>query len=79
MLLSSGFVEIAPNGLCDTMKRAFRCNDGRCLHRDQVCDITRDCPDGEDEAQDCGNFELIHQMHAHRHESTMHLILLNDA
>jgi hypothetical protein len=43
-----------PVGQCDVMKRYFQCNDGRCLPRDQVCDISRDCPDGEDEDQDCG-------------------------
>ena len=50
-----------PVGQCDVMKRYFQCNDGRCLPRDQVCDISRDCPDGEDEDQDCGKilFGLI--------------------
>ena len=46
--------EIPPNGHCDSAKRAFRCDDGRCLPRDQVCDISKDCPGGEDEDQDCG-------------------------
>ena len=48
------FKEIPPNGHCDLAKRAFRCDDGRCLPRDQVCDISKDCPGGEDEDQDCG-------------------------
>ena len=56
--LSSG-VEIPPNGHCDSAKRAFRCDDGRCLPRDQVCDISRDCPGGEDEDQDCGIYHLL--------------------
>lgn len=46
--------EIPPNGHCDSALRAFRCDDGRCLPRDQVCDISQDCPGGEDEDQDCG-------------------------
>lgn len=57
--------EIAPNGQCEstdskmTFKRAFRCNNGLCLPRDQVCDINRDCPEGEDEDQDCGKFTCL--------------------
>ncbi|KAK4036254.1 hypothetical protein OUZ56_028317 [Daphnia magna] len=51
--LLSCLTEIPPNGHCDSAKRAFRCDDGRCLPRDQVCDISKDCPGGEDEDQDC--------------------------
>ena len=49
-------IEIAPgNGSCnDSARHTFRCNDGHCLPRDQVCDLSRDCPGGEDEDQDCG-------------------------
>lgn len=52
-------IEIPPNGHCDSAKRAFRCDDGRCLPRDQVCDISKDCPGGEDEDQDCGTFYFV--------------------
>ncbi|XP_051176144.1 leukocyte tyrosine kinase receptor-like [Leptopilina boulardi] len=31
----------------------FRCNNGSCLNRTRVCDLTEDCADGEDELQDC--------------------------
>ncbi|XP_031782038.1 leukocyte tyrosine kinase receptor isoform X2 [Nasonia vitripennis] len=31
----------------------FRCNNGSCLKREHVCDLTADCADGEDETGDC--------------------------
>lgn len=37
----------------------FRCNNGSCLKREHVCDLTADCADGEDETGDCGELELV--------------------
>ncbi|XP_070151129.1 ALK tyrosine kinase receptor isoform X2 [Polyergus mexicanus] len=34
-------------------KDMFRCNNGVCLNRTRICDFTKDCADGEDEALDC--------------------------
>ncbi|XP_076750221.1 anaplastic lymphoma kinase isoform X1 [Xylocopa sonorina] len=31
----------------------FRCNNGSCLNTTRVCDLTKDCADGEDEELDC--------------------------
>ncbi|XP_033212809.1 ALK tyrosine kinase receptor [Belonocnema kinseyi] len=31
----------------------FRCNNGSCLNKTRVCDLTQDCADGEDELQEC--------------------------
>lgn len=34
----------------------FRCNNGSCLNRTRICDLTPDCAEGEDEILECGNF-----------------------
>lgn len=34
----------------------FRCNNGSCLNRTRICDLTKDCADAEDEGLDCGEF-----------------------
>ncbi|XP_014612844.1 PREDICTED: ALK tyrosine kinase receptor [Polistes canadensis] len=31
----------------------FRCNNGSCLNRTRICDLSKDCVDGEDEGPDC--------------------------
>lgn len=31
----------------------FLCPEDVCIYRNQVCDISKDCPNGEDEQQDC--------------------------
>ncbi|XP_012145693.1 anaplastic lymphoma kinase isoform X2 [Megachile rotundata] len=31
----------------------FHCSNGLCLNRTHVCDLTKDCPNGEDEGLDC--------------------------
>ncbi|XP_035737787.1 ALK tyrosine kinase receptor-like isoform X3 [Vespa mandarinia] len=31
----------------------FRCNNGSCLNRTRICDLTKDCADAEDEGLDC--------------------------
>lgn len=33
----------------------YRCKNGSCLNRTRVCDLTKDCAEGEDEEDDCGN------------------------
>lgn len=35
----------------------FRCSNGKCLNKTQLCDFVRDCPNGEDEAN-CGICEF---------------------
>ena len=47
-------LEMPMKGNMDGTRRDFQCNDGRYLPRNQVCDISKDCPGGEDEEQDCG-------------------------
>lgn len=54
----SSFAELAPVGAACT-EDMFRCNNGSCLNRTRVCDLTKDCADGEDEAADCGNCQII--------------------
>ena len=46
------FPELAPVGTACTADM-FRCNNGSCLNRTRVCDLTKDCADGEDEVADC--------------------------
>ncbi|XP_076675839.1 anaplastic lymphoma kinase isoform X2 [Andrena cerasifolii] len=46
------FPELAPVGTACT-EDMFRCNNGSCLNRTRVCDLTKDCADGEDEVADC--------------------------
>ncbi|KAL6421509.1 hypothetical protein ACFW04_014280 [Cataglyphis niger] len=46
------FPESMPIGAICT-KDMFRCKNGVCLNRTRICDFTKDCADGEDEAQDC--------------------------
>ncbi|XP_015429458.1 PREDICTED: ALK tyrosine kinase receptor [Dufourea novaeangliae] len=46
------FPELAPVGTSCT-KDMFRCNNGSCLNRTRVCDLTKDCANGEDESLDC--------------------------
>lgn len=78
-------LEIPPNGHCDSAKRAFRCDDGRCLPRDQVCDVSKDCPGGEDEDQDCGeknnllflNFKTLSSWNPNACSKYSYLCILN--
>lgn len=46
------FPESIPVGTACT-EDMFRCRNGSCLNRTRVCDLTKDCADGEDEALDC--------------------------
>ncbi|KAG7206284.1 hypothetical protein KM043_003665 [Ampulex compressa] len=46
------FPERTPVGAACT-EDMFRCNNGSCLNRTRVCDLTKDCADGEDEEVDC--------------------------
>lgn len=40
-------------------KDMYRCKNGSCLNRTRVCDLTKDCAEGEDEEDDCGNCQII--------------------
>ena len=40
----------------------FRCDGGRCLDRDRVCDRRTNCDDGTDEDQDCRMYIPIYQL-----------------
>ncbi|KOC67358.1 MAM and LDL-receptor class A domain-containing protein C10orf112 [Habropoda laboriosa] len=46
------FPESTPVGTACT-EDMFLCNNGSCLNRTRVCDLTKDCADGEDEGLDC--------------------------
>ncbi|XP_024885516.1 leukocyte tyrosine kinase receptor [Temnothorax curvispinosus] len=46
-------VNCFPESIEDCTKNMFRCNIGPCLNRTRVCDFTKDCVDGEDEALEC--------------------------
>ena len=41
--------------LTDCTAPSVHCNDGSCVANANVCDTTKDCPDGEDE-RDCGEW-----------------------
>lgn len=32
----------------------FHCNNGSCLNKTRICDLTPDCAEGEDEILECG-------------------------
>ncbi|CAK9818713.1 ALK tyrosine kinase receptor [Anthophora plagiata] len=46
------FPELTPVGTACT-EDMFLCNNGSCLNRTRVCDLTKDCADGEDEELEC--------------------------
>lgn len=48
------FAESTPMKMACT-EDMYRCKNGSCLNRTRVCDLTKDCADGEDEDGDCGN------------------------
>lgn len=54
-----------PPGPC----RGMKCQNGDCIGVDSYCDITRDCPDGEDE-QGCSQYHPF---------LTLFLLLMSDA
>ena len=31
----------------------YKCIDGHCIHKDWLCDLTEDCPHGDDEGPSC--------------------------
>lgn len=51
------FTELTPVGTACT-EDMFRCNNGSCLNKTRVCDLTKDCTDGEDEEADCRNCQI---------------------
>ncbi|XP_011703178.1 PREDICTED: ALK tyrosine kinase receptor isoform X2 [Wasmannia auropunctata] len=46
-------VNCFPEFIGDCTENMFRCNNGSCLNKTRVCDFTKDCADGEDEALEC--------------------------
>ncbi|KYN34630.1 ALK tyrosine kinase receptor [Trachymyrmex septentrionalis] len=46
-------VNCFPESIGDCTEDMFRCNNGSCLNKTRICDFTKDCPDGEDEAREC--------------------------
>ena len=45
-----------PHPNCDRFGD-YRCSDGSCISRDQLCDFVEDCADGEDEIEvECGKY-----------------------
>ncbi|XP_017880511.1 ALK tyrosine kinase receptor isoform X2 [Ceratina calcarata] len=47
------FPESVPSEIDCTKTNMFRCKNGSCLDRTRICDLTKDCPDGEDERLNC--------------------------
>lgn len=41
-----------PQNVCHPTE--FQCADGTCINSTKVCNINKDCKDGEDETVDCG-------------------------
>ena len=39
---------------CENDIRKFQCGNEKCINSSKICDYTEDCPNGEDEKQDCG-------------------------
>lgn len=49
---------------------AFKCSsNNKCITSDEICDLINNCPDGEDEKQDCGKFMFIFN-HRYTHTHT---------
>nr|XP_043066119.1 basement membrane-specific heparan sulfate proteoglycan core protein isoform X9 [Drosophila bipectinata] len=44
-----------PEPLPECASNEFRCNNGQCIDERRRCDYKQDCPDGEDESEDCHN------------------------
>ena len=42
----------------ECLAHEYMCREGRCIHKDWLCDGTEDCPDGDDEATSCS--KLFH-------------------
>ncbi|XP_070132726.1 basement membrane-specific heparan sulfate proteoglycan core protein isoform X8 [Drosophila bipectinata] len=42
-----------PEPLPECASNEFRCNNGQCIDERRRCDYKQDCPDGEDESEDC--------------------------
>ena len=44
---------LGPGGYPDCTESEFQCNNRECIRKELLCDVSFDCPDGEDE-DDCG-------------------------
>ena len=48
--------------ISECLSNEYKCHEGRCIHKDWLCDGTFDCPLGDDEAPSCSkitNFGII--------------------
>lgn len=39
--------------LADCSASEYRCRNGQCIEASKLCDYVKDCPDGEDEGEEC--------------------------
>jgi hypothetical protein len=53
----SAYVKCTNACLASTTASQFRCSDGSTIPHSFVCDLLEDCPDGEDEDEDCGQYK----------------------
>ena len=47
---------MALNNFLDCSQFQHKCNEGRCITRDWLCDGIKDCPNGDDEETSCGRY-----------------------
>jgi hypothetical protein len=47
------FVLCSDESILKSNAAQFWCSNNRSISRDYVCDLHKDCPEGEDEEQDC--------------------------
>lgn len=46
-----------PHNICSSTQ--FQCSDSSCIDSTKVCNIIKDCENGEDEEQECGKGKII--------------------
>lgn len=59
----------------------FRCNNGSCLNRTRVCDLTEDCAEGEDEKAECGKifrrcWRILIDVHCEKLQQYKHFLMI---
>ena len=45
--------------ISECLSHEYKCHEGRCIHKDWLCDGTFDCPLGDDETPSCSKITYI--------------------